>query len=434
VLKAWLVRPMQLAGRTQGAKMFKQSAAAWCVWAVCAVAPSSQAQQVRIGGTLPLTGSQAEAGLRVRDGYQLAVERKNADGGLLLDGKRVRVSLEIVDDRTDSAVGARELEKLIGRGVRLLLGTINGPPQDVESAVAERLQVPYVALEGSPGALQRGYQTFFSVLAPINQLATTLMKWIDEQQKAGRLPKPLRIAFAGEDTDHGRDFRRAIQQFVEANAGRRASYQVVFNEPFDLDTRDFKPILGRIEASKADVLLVDAHYSEFLAMHRQYTAQGMCHKVLSYGARGAEAEARAELPPGATSFLLSAVWWNPQFASRGRSREFLEAFQTRYDRPPDWHDALGHEAARALMSAIEQAGSVEPAKVRQALGQLRMESLVASGYLSFPKEYNRQAQYPFLVQQNLPDGHSPTIYPLLAAMQEGIASNPRCQPGKVAAP
>ena len=53
------------------------------------------------------------------------------------------------------------------------------------------------------------------------------------------------------------------------------------------------------------------------------------------------------------------------------------------------------------------------------------------GYLAFPEQYGGQAQYLFVVQQNLPDGSAPVVYPRIAAVKDGIAPNPRC-PGSLA--
>lgn len=405
----------------------------FAVLAAAAVAGSTAAsKQVRIGATLPLSGGEAKVGARVRDGYALAVEQQNAKGGVTLGMRRVPVSLEIVDDGSDPARGARETERLVQSGVDFLLGSFGAPMHDADSAVAERLGVPYMGLVGSPTELQRSYRNFFSVLSPVEQLTDGLLRWAEDHQRAGRLPVPLRIAVAYEDTAHGRELHRAVQKFAAASAARGGTMAVVFEEQFALKTPDFKPLLGRIAAAHADMMLVDAHVAEFIGMQRQYAALGLCHKVLSYGPRGTEAEARKALPAGATDYLVSTLWWSPQLGSKGRSRDFVQAFQDRYHRQPDWYEALGYEAARALMAAVEQAGSVDRAKVRDALATIRLQSLVPSGFLGFPDRQNRQATYLTVVQQNMPDGTSPVVYPPIAAASLGEAPNPRCATPTVA--
>lgn len=397
--------------------------------AAAAASTGGMPSQVRLGATLPLTGGEAKVGARIREGYQLAIEQQNALGGVSLGVRRLPVSLEIVDDGGEPAVGARETERMIRSGTNFLLGSFGVPLHDADSAVAERLGVPYVGLVGSPTDLQRSYRNFFSVLSPVEQLTSGLLRWVEAHQKAGELPVPLRVAVAFEDTGHGREFHRAVREF--ASGGRSAT--LVFDEQFALKTADFKPLLGRLAAARADAVLIDAHLAEFIGLQREYAALGLCHQVLSYGPRGTEAEARKALPRGATDYLVSTVWWSPQLGSKGRSRDFVEAFQARYHHQPEWYEALGYEAARALMAAVEQAGSLDRAKVRDALTTLRLPSLVPSGMLSFAGRQIHQASYLSVVQQNLPDGTSPVVYPPIAAASLGVAPNPRCPTSAAAA-
>jgi branched-chain amino acid transport system substrate-binding protein len=399
---------------------------------LCAAAASSaderQRTEVMVGASLPLTGGEAKAGARVRDGYELAFAEAMSNGGLRVGGHRLPVRLKIVDDGTDRQRAADLAADLVEKqGVDFLLGSFSTPIIESQSAAAEKLKVPYVTSSGSATSLyQRGFRYLFSVSAPIQQLANALMRWIDEEERVGNLPKPLRVAVAWENNSHGKDVRTAVSTYVTSTPARRAGFELVFDEPFELNTKDFKPLLSRIQAAKADVLLVDAHLQEYIAMQKQYLAMGMCHKVISYGARGPEKEARDALPRGGTDYVVSAVWWDSQVGTNGLAKSFVDAFKARYQRLPDWYEALAYEAARSLFTAIEKAGSLDRERVREALAALKMESILPGGYLAFPEEYGFQARYLFLVQQNMPDGSSPIIYPKIAQVQEGVAPNPRC--------
>ena len=385
--------------------------------ALCAAAGSAAAEgthaAIVIGASLPLTGTEAKAGARVRDGYELAFAEAMSKGGLMVGQQRLPVRLKIVDDGTDRQRAADLAADLVEKqGADFLLGSFSTPIIESQSAAAEKLKVPYVTSSGSASALyQRGFKYLFSLSAPIQQLATALMRWIDEEQRAGNLPKPLRVAVAWENTAHGKDVRAGVATYATNTPAHRAAFQLVFDESFDLNMKDFKPLLGRIQAAKADVLLVDAHLPDYITMHKQYAAMGMCHKVISYGARGPEKEAYAR--------ELGAQHY-------GLAKSFVEAFQKKYARLPEWYEALAYEAARALFTAIEKAGSVDRESVRESLATLKMESILPGGYLTFPEEYGYQARYLFVVQQNMPDGSSPIIYPKIAQVQDGVATNPRC--------
>ena len=100
---------------------------------------------------------------------------------------------------------------------------------------------------------------------------------------------------------------------------KKHNAQIVLDEPIAMGQKDFGAALGRFREARADVLLVDAHLPEYLAMHEQYIAAGLCHKVLSYGARGPEREAMEKFGAQKAAYILSASWWNEQAATGGLS-------------------------------------------------------------------------------------------------------------------
>jgi branched-chain amino acid transport system substrate-binding protein len=201
----------------------------------------------------------------------------------------------------------------------------------------------------------------------------------------------------------------------------------VVDESFELDGKDFGALLGKVKASGADLFLVDAHLPDYITMHRQYVSAGLCHKVVSYGARGSERQAVDALGRENVGYVLSAVWWSAQLASKNpQARRFVELFRARYGRAPEWYQALGYETARALFAALSQAGTTDREAVRKKLAELQLESILPGGRLSFPADQGQQAHYPFVVQQNLPDGTSPIVYPADARSAPGVAPNPRC--------
>ena len=405
------------------------------VLALAACAPNQKADQqaassvpdkIVIGSTLPLTGSESTAGGKQRQGYQLAIDLANKAGGVDVGGKKVPVELKLLDDTTDQAKAVNLAQRLITQDkVNFFLGTYSTPLSEAQTTVAEQNQIPYV--NGGGGATSiysKGYKWIFGTLAPIQNLATTEMGWIDQQQVAGKLAKPARIAVVWENTSHGKDFRTGIQQFVKAHG---TNYKIVLDESFPLDGKDFSGVLSKVRGAKADLFMVDAHLPDFITMQRQYLSTKMCNQLITYGARGSEADARTALGQSGVSYILSAVWWNKQLGNQGLNKQFIDAFKAKYGTDPEWYQATTYEAARALLTAITKAGSVDKTKVRDALSSLKMDSILPGGTLSFPAASGGQASYPFVVQQNLPDGTAPIIYPAELATGKGVSPNPACK-------
>lgn len=378
-----------------------------------------------IGATLPLTGSESKTGGRYKQGYDLAVDEINAAGGIDLGGKKVKVELKLLDDTSDQAKAVNLAQRLItSDNVNAFLGTYSTSLVEAQSTVAEQAQIPYVNGGGAATSIYaKGYKWIFGTLAPVENLATTEMEWIDEQQKAGKLPKPAKIAIVWENTSHGKDFRKGITEFAQ----KTGTYQVAVDESFALDGKDFSAVLNKVKAANVDLFMVDAHLPDFITMHRQYLSSGMCNKIETYGARGTEADAQKALGQDGVNYILSAVWWNKQLGNSGLNKTFVDSFKKKYGSDPEWYQAVSYEAARALFTAMGNAKSVDKTKVRDALSSLSMDSILPGGKLTFPADKGGQASYPFVVQQNLPDGSSPIVYPADVATGKGVAPNPNCK-------
>lgn len=390
--------------------------------------PSSAAtpEKILIGATLPLTGSEARIGGFYKEGYDLAFEETNKQGGLLVGGKRIPVALQLLDDTSTQATAVSLADRLINVDkVNFLLGTYSTALVQAQSGVPEQNRVPYVNGGGAATEIyKQGYKYNFGLLAPVELLADAIMRWIDGEQKAGKLPKLAVIAVLWENTSHGKDFRKGVSEFVSAHP---EGYKVAVDESFELNAKDFSGLLNAVKAAKADVVLADAHLPDYITMQRQYVSAGMCSKILSYGARGSEKQAADALGQKNVNYVLSAVWWNHQLGSKGLTKHFVDAFRAKYNRQPEWYQALGYETARVLFVAIEQANSVDREAVRAKLAAMDIESILPGGRLTFPADKGQQAHYPFVVQQNMPDGSSPIVFPADVANSPGVAPNPDCK-------
>ncbi len=388
-----------------------------------APAAAQAPDRIRVAATLPIGSKEGQTARFLREGYELAFEEANRGGGVQIAGKNVPLQLDIGDDADDPARG---VDFLRVSKATFFLGSSSARVIDAQATFAEQEQAPYVVAVGaSKEVFERGPHWVFGLQAPLELLAYTQMRWIDEQQKAHRLPTPLSVALLVEDSARGREFRKGVIDFTEKTPSRRLSYKVVFDETFSSTELDFTAHLARLKAARADALLADSTLAEFMALHRQYLLRGLCHKVLSYGAHGIEPNALETFGFDGLSYILSAVWWSSRLSKIGANPKFVEAFKDTYHRDPDWYGALSYEAARALIEAMRKAGSAERTAVRAQLVSGKMESILPGGRLFFGAD--QDAVYPYVVQQNQPDGTAPMIFPNDVAEAPGVAANPKCR-------
>lgn len=379
------------------------AAASLLAFAACSRAPGdhSRADIVEIGATLPLSGGDSAAAVGFREGYELAFDETNARGGLMVAGAKEQVHLRLFDDRGVTESAALLAERLIAReGVSFMLGTYGPQLVAAQSRIAEQSGILYVSGADADPQIYRGARWVYGLLPSPSAVAESLMRWVQLEQNAGKLASPLRIAVLWQKTPHGRDFERAVLDFAARSGVGRSSYQVVFDESFEPGSPDAKHTMQRLKAANAHAFLADAQPADFLTLHRQYAAEGLCHQLVSYGPRGADPQALEQLGREEVSGIVSAAWWSSDFGG-DVNRAFVQSYAARYRKKPQWYAALGYESARALFSAIERAGSLDRERVRDALASTEMASILAGGRLSFAAG---QSRVPLAIEQNDRDG------------------------------
>ncbi len=383
----------------------------------------AQPKEIVLGAALPITGGQSREGGYFKRGYELAVKEINEAGGVTVKelGRKIPIKLITYDDKSDNTTSVQLYEKLVTEDkVNALLGGYGTPLITAHTVVAEKYRVPYVNGGGATGAIyERRMKYVFGLLSSIEKLSYTMMDWIAGQQDAGYLKKPVRIALMGENTSHGKEFRQGVLARSKAAPDR---FQVVMDEPFELNLKDADPLLQKVKASHADVYMADARLADFTTIHRRYTELRLYHQVVSYGPRGTEKSARDALGT-ASDYIVSCNWWHKDLPTQA-AKAFAQKWEKAFNEPAEWFPALAYETTRVMAKAIEDAGSLDKEKIRGALAKMDMKnSLVVGGRVTFKP--NGQIDNDYVMMQNLPGGKASLIYPKDIATTKAVVPIPK---------
>jgi branched-chain amino acid transport system substrate-binding protein len=367
--------------------------------------PVRAQEEIRLGAVLPVTGKESKIGGAYKQATELAVKEANDAGGVQVGAKKMKVNLALLDDTSDAAKSAQLVEQLITQNkVHAIIGGYGSHLVQAQSVVPDRYGVPFLSGGAGATAIFGRSKWVFGTLSPVEHLAETQMKFLDDLVKQGKLKTPLTIALVTENTEHGNDYAKGVTDFVKSHPG----YKVAVQEKFELNTTDYRPLLQRVAEAKTDLFLADSHLEDFIAIHRTYTQMGLHHLMLTHGARGSDTAARKALGP-ATDYIFASGWWS-DLLPYPQVKEFNERYKKATGIEPQWYHAMGYETVRALLQAISKAGSLEPEKIRAALAALRMEkSIVPGQVLSFTK--TGQSDLPFVVTQNKPGGKVDLVWP-----------------------
>jgi branched-chain amino acid transport system substrate-binding protein len=388
-----------------------------------APAPAAGPAEIAVGVVLPISGREAKPGQYQREGVELAIHEINQAGGIPVKslGRKLPIKEVFYDDGSDQAKSSGLVERsMTTDGVVAVLGGYSTALGEAESVMPDRYQTPWITTGAAASTIfSRGYQWIFGTLTATDRLGYTTAEFLGSLVDHGKLKKGLKIAEALENTDHGVDYGKGIEQWIQAHPGY---FSVVFSEKFDLGGADFSPLLQKVKNAHADIFLADAHLQDYITMHRQYVQSGMSHAMISYGARGPEADARKALG-AATDYIFAGIWWSAKLPYP-QVKQFVASYQAFTGHPPDsWYPATAYDAVRVLAAAIERAGSLDKAAIRDQLRAVELKgSLLPGQVLHFGK--NGQVATAFVIVQNKPGGAVDIVYPPDAATGQAIAPKP----------
>ena len=396
---------------------------AGCVALFAAVIPAAAqaGDSIILGVVMPISGREGKPGQYQKEGIELAIKQINDKGGITIKGKKYAIQEVFYDDGSDSAKSATLAERAMSSdNATAVIGGYSTALGEAESVMPDRYKTPWITPgAGATSIFSHGYQYVFGALSPIALLGSTTAEFLGSLVDQGKLKKGLKIALAVENTDHGIDYVNGIQDWINKHPGY---FTVVFNEKFELGGTDYSGLLQKVKAARADIFLSDAHLQDYITMHRQYLQSGMHHQMISYGARGPEADARKALGDG-INYIFAGIWWSGKLP-HPQVKQFISDYKQFTGHDPDsWYAATAYDATRLLAQAIQQAGSTDKTKIRDALRKAELkDSLLPGTVLKFGA--NGQAGYPFVIVQNQPGGKVEIVYPKNGATAEPIAPTP----------
>ena len=375
---------------------------------------------VKIGAVLPVTGTESKIGGAYKQATEFAVKEVNDAGGVNVGGKPMKIELTLLDDTSDAAKSAQLVEQLITQQkVDVVIGGYGSHLVEAQSVVPERYGVPYISGGAGDRKIYGRSKWVFGVLSPVDILASTQMDFLASLVATGKLKKPLKIALITENTGHGKDYAQGVHDYIKAHPG---DFSTAVEESFELKTPDFKPLLTRVAAARADIFMADAHLEDFIAMHRTFTQMGLSFQMVTYGARGADAAARKALG-AATDYIFASGWWS-DLLPYPQVKTFNAKWKAATGADPQWYHACGYETVRALVAALGRAPSVKPEAIRAAITAVDLkDSILPGGELKFSP--SGQAILPFVVTQNKPGDKVDIVWPAASKTGEAVAPIPR---------
>lgn len=324
------------------------------------------ADVIKIGAPLALTGGLADEGMKQQIAWDMWLERVNAAGGIDVGGTMMPVELVVYDYQTDGKRAGQLAEKLITDDeVNFLMAPFGSGHTKIAAGVAERYGIPILAaVASSESVYDQGYENLFGTLAPNSGLTNAMLS-----KFKSAFPDASTVAILGREDV----FPNAMAAGLAADAPG-AGFEVVYDERYSVGTLDHSAALSQIKAAEPDWIYVTGYTQDLILARKQMADLGVQAPIVTMITGPAYKEYIDTLGP-LSEGVTSASWWHhaTKYESDdvfGSTAAFYEAFVEQEGVDPDYVHASSAAAAIALQKAIEGAGSIEPAAVREVLKTL----------------------------------------------------------------
>lgn len=336
---------------------------------VIANAPVYGQDVIRVGAPLPLTGPLSPEGIKQQRGYDLWAETANAKGGIKAGGKNYKVELVYVDYASNTPRAVQTAERLITENkVNFLFSPFGSGAAKAASGVSEKYGIPTIAATASSEQVyDQGYKFLFGTFTPNSTLTEPLAAIVSANKSIKRI-----AILARNDL-----FPLAIAQEMEKSAKAR-NIEVATFERYAIGSMDHAAAITQMRAANPDWVFATGYINDLILIRKQMADLGLRPQVVTMIAGPAYKEFIEASGPLAEN-VSSAAWWHPAVRYNGKdvfgtTEAFNAAWQKKYNSDPDYAEASAAAAGAILQLAIEAANAIDPAKVRDALAAIDVET------------------------------------------------------------
>jgi branched-chain amino acid transport system substrate-binding protein len=370
------------------------------------VGESKERGTIKIGYFGDLSGPTFNFGQSAINGVLLAADKINQAGGI--NGRQLDVVIE--DDQGSPERAATVVNKLIDQDKVVAL--IGGGASGNSLAAAPRAQsakIPLIAPSSTNPAVTRTGDYIFRAC---------FIDAFHGEVMAKFASNTLKVKKAAIMLDFNSPYSRGLTEFFELSFTKLGG-QVVSKQSYTQGDPDYKGQLNSIRAAEPDVIYVPGYYGDVAIIAKQARQLGLTQPLL--GGDGWDAPELWELGGDALNGSYISNHYSVEDPSPA-IQEFVHDYKLRYGNlAPDAHAALAYDAMRFLAEAIQQAGTTDGPKLRDALAQTKNFSGV-TGMISIDSERNAVKPAVVLKLQDTKYIYQETIQPEAAAAVKSTLS------------
>jgi branched-chain amino acid transport system substrate-binding protein len=312
--------------------------------------PVTESDTILIGEYGSTTGSESTFGKSTDNGVQLAVEERNAAGGVkgIVGGPTgKKITVKLYDDQGKTQEAGSAVTRLITQDhVVAIIGEVASSLSLAGGRVAQQYGVPMISPSSTNPAVTEIGDMISRVCFVDSFQGYVVAKFVRENLK---LSKAALIYDQGQAYSKGLkdDFAREFQKMGGA---------ITTEQAYGGGDADYSAQLTSIRESKPDVVFLPGYYTDAANVMLQARKLGL--NVPFLGGDGWDSEKLAQIGGKA----VEGSYYSNHYAHedpRPEVQNFVKKYKEKYGAIPDGLAALGYDAAGVLFAAMEKAPSLD---------------------------------------------------------------------------
>lgn len=344
---------------------------------------------VKIGVIASLTGPASNVGNNMWQSAQVAAEKINADGGVLLkDGSKAQIKLIVGDDESTQQGGQKAATKLITDDkVDILVGGYSSAVTSAYEQTIAEYKIPFIVTGASSPIIT--HRTDIDTSYVFHHCPTTdsygqyttmfidqVMRSAINKKSSFAADRPVRLALLYQDTAFGKGVQSAVNNTIMKN---KLNIQLVSQQSFKMGDSDFRTQLTAVKAANPDAVYIAAFPNEGAPIITQARRDIGLNTIFLNVENNDNAQFYKDLGQYGEGVIIESRF-SPYVAPAGAVADAQSAFKQSYFAKfgsyPDMMGASTYEGIFIAAKAIGNAGSTDKSAVKQALVDLKMPQVI----------------------------------------------------------
>jgi branched-chain amino acid transport system substrate-binding protein len=296
---------------------------------------TSPAQTLKLGFFGALTGADAQLGINIKDGEQLAISQYNAAN------PSVKVTIDAFDSQGDPSQANNGATKLIGDKVVAVIGPAFSGESAAADPIFEQAGIPNVSASATNVKLaQNGWKFFHRVLADDGAQgpgdADYLVKTLGDKT----------VYVIDDSSTYGEGLADAVRATLKTNGGTDAG-----DDHISPTGADYGSTVNKVVASKASAVFFGGYYDAAGRLVNQLRSAGYKGVFMSGdGSEDARFVSDAGGAPAEGAYLSCAC---ADETSNPAAQAFVSAYRAAFGTAPAIYSAEAYDATNFVLAAIK---------------------------------------------------------------------------------